>query len=41
MEFLPTFALLSGAFYLVYRLRQIDIQIHRIKRKLEENDGEN
>lgn len=41
MEFIPAFAFFIGAAYLVYRLRQIDSQIIRIKRKLEDTDGKN
>jgi len=40
MELLPAFAFFVGATYLVYRLRQIDREISRLKRQLEDYNAE-
>jgi hypothetical protein len=39
MELLPALAFLIGAGYLVYRLAKLDIEISRLKAKIEDLNG--
>ena len=39
MELLPALAFFIGASYLVYRLRKLDIEINKLKKKLGERNG--
>ena len=39
MEFLPALTFFIGAGYLVYRLARLDIEISRLKAKIEDLNG--